>query len=34
MGWAAGAALGSDGRFDSTRWEAAVAASHRHVVED
>jgi protoporphyrinogen oxidase len=34
MGWAAGAALGSDARLDSTSWEAAVAASGHHVVED
>jgi protoporphyrinogen oxidase len=34
MGWAAGDAADSGGHFDSTRWEAAVAASHRHVVED
>ena len=33
MGWAAGDAL-SDGRFDDAKWEAAIAASHRHVVED
>jgi hypothetical protein len=34
MGWAAADALGSDGQFDATKWEAAVAASHGHVVED
>jgi protoporphyrinogen oxidase len=34
MGWAAGDALSADGRFDDARWEAATAASHRHVVED
>jgi protoporphyrinogen oxidase len=34
MGWAAADALGSDAKFDSTRWEAAVAASHLDVVED
>jgi protoporphyrinogen oxidase len=33
IGWAAGAALGADG-LDSARWEAAVAASREHVVED
>jgi protoporphyrinogen oxidase len=34
MGWAAGDALGADGRFDERMWEAAVAASHTDVVED
>ena len=34
MGWAAADALGADGHFDATVWEAAVAASHTNVVED
>jgi protoporphyrinogen oxidase len=34
MGWAAGDALGSDGRFDEAVWEATLAASHTDVVED
>jgi protoporphyrinogen oxidase len=34
MGWAAADALGADGQFSASAWDAALEASRHHIVED